>query len=382
MPPVRWSVVLVTALAAIVTVTTVVWMEVRQEREFRRLVAAGDAALAADRTSEAIEAFSGALAFKPESMLAHLQRAETYRRRGSSDLPAALRDATAASNLDPSAPQPIELLGDITSAMGNYDAAVRHYDDYLQLDQDGTRVMYKLALAHVRQGQAARAVEPLERAIALDDRFAEAHYLFGVALRDAGRTDDAIKRLLRAVALNGALVPAREELADLYAARGRSLQAIDQLEAIAALEPDKPERVVRVATALARTGQQDAAVVTLRRAMDRHQNAPVLSIALGRIWLAAAAEDDDPIFADKAVQALQPVARRPDVTGDTLALLGEALLRAGSVSEAERVLQQAVSRPPVAPVTYRHLAAAARRRGHAAAARDAEARYVRLSPGA
>ena len=87
----RWSIVLATALAALVTVTTVVWMEVRQEREFRRLVAEGDAALAADRTSEAIEAFSGALAFKPDSMLAHLQRAETYRRRGDSDLPAALR---------------------------------------------------------------------------------------------------------------------------------------------------------------------------------------------------------------------------------------------------------------------------------------------------
>jgi hypothetical protein len=72
-------VVLVTALVALVTAATVVWMEVRQEREFRRLVAEGDAALDANRTSEAIEAFSGALAFKPDSMLAHLQRAETYR---------------------------------------------------------------------------------------------------------------------------------------------------------------------------------------------------------------------------------------------------------------------------------------------------------------
>lgn len=137
----KWPVILITALAALVTAATVVWMEVRQEREFRRLVAEGDMALDAGRTSEAIEAFSGALAFKPDSMLAHLQRAETYRRRGSEDLPAALRDAREANALDPTAPQPIELLGDVSSAMGRYGEAVGQYESYLQLDDDATRVM-------------------------------------------------------------------------------------------------------------------------------------------------------------------------------------------------------------------------------------------------
>ena len=51
--------VLITALVALVTAATVVWMEVRQEREFRRLITEGDAALDADRTSEAIEDLDG-----------------------------------------------------------------------------------------------------------------------------------------------------------------------------------------------------------------------------------------------------------------------------------------------------------------------------------
>src|SRR5688572_29805795 len=177
----RWSVVLATALAAMVTVTTVVWMEVRQEREFRRLVAEGDAALATDRTSEAIEAFSGALAFKPDSMLAHLQRAETYRRRGDRDLAAALRDARAANTLDPTAPQPIELLGDIHTAMAHYEQAVNYYQRYLLLDDRSTRALYKLSLAYVRQGRPRDAIDPLRRALSLDERFAEAHYLLGFA---------------------------------------------------------------------------------------------------------------------------------------------------------------------------------------------------------
>ena len=57
------------------------WNAVRQEREFRRLVATGDAALTRDQTYEAIEAFSGALALKRDSMLAHLKRGDSYRRR-------------------------------------------------------------------------------------------------------------------------------------------------------------------------------------------------------------------------------------------------------------------------------------------------------------
>jgi tetratricopeptide (TPR) repeat protein len=377
----KWPVVLITVLAALVTATTVVWMEVRQEREFRRLVAEGDMALDAGRTSEAIEAFSGALAFKPDSMLAHLQRAETYRRRGREDLPAALRDAHEANVLDPTAPQPIELLGDISSAMGRYDEAVGQYESYLQLDDDATRVMYKLALTHVRQGQPKAALEPLRRVLMLDERFAEAHYLLGVALRDVGSSDDAITSLNRAVSLNAALVPARELLAEIYAARGRPRDALDQLEALAALEPHRPERSVQVASALARTGQFEAAVLTLRRAAERHPDTPALSVALGRVWLAAAAAEDDPAAVDKAVAALQPMARRPDATSETLAVLGEALLRAGRVSDAERVLQQAVTRQPIAPIAYRHLAEAARRRGRSATARAAEARYALLAPG-
>lgn len=373
--------VLITTLVALVIATTVVWMEVRQEREFRRLIAEGDAALDAKRTSEAIEAFSGALAFKPGSMLAHLQRAEAYR-RGERDLAAALRDAGEASSLDPTAPQPIELLGDVSAAMGRYDQAIDHYDRYLQLDDRSTRVLYKVALAYVRQGQAVRGIEPLRRAIGLDDQFAEAHYLLGLALRGGGNNDQALTELRRAIAIDAALIPAREELADLCLSRGgRVREAVDQLEAIAALEPSRPERVVDVASALARNGQREAALLTLNRAAERHPGSPVLFAALGRIWLEMAAAEDDSSAVRKAIAALQPQARRPDATSEVLTLLGEAQLRAGNVADAERTLQQAVTRQPVMALAYRHLAEAARRRGHSATARDAEARYSRLVPG-
>src|ERR1041385_8734415 len=53
--------------AILVAAAVFAFIAVRQEREFRRLIAAGDAALARDQTYEAIEAFSGALALKHRS---------------------------------------------------------------------------------------------------------------------------------------------------------------------------------------------------------------------------------------------------------------------------------------------------------------------------
>jgi tetratricopeptide (TPR) repeat protein len=310
-------------------------------------------------------------------MLAHLQRAETYRRRGAADLTAALRDAGEAHTLAPTAPQPIELLGDIHSAMARYDDAIDDYRRYLQLDDRSARVLYKLALAYIRHGRAGEAIDPLRQAIDLDDRQAEAHYLLGLALRETGSADAAVRELKRAVTLNPALIPAREELAELQMTPGRSRDGIEQLEAIAALEP-LPERHVDVALALARSGQREAAIVTLSRAADKYPEAPALLTALGRVWLEIAVADEDPVALQKAMAALQPLARRPDATSEVLALLGKAMLMDGNVADAERTLQLAVTRRPVAAIAYRHLADAARRRGHPDAARDAETRYALL----
>ena len=56
-------------LAALMVGIVLAWSAVRQEREFQRLIVAGDVALGEDQTYGAIEAYSGALALNPDSML-------------------------------------------------------------------------------------------------------------------------------------------------------------------------------------------------------------------------------------------------------------------------------------------------------------------------
>ena len=372
----KGPVVLTVAAVAIVAATVLVWVDARREREFRRLIAVGDAAMAGGQTSEAIEAFSGALALKPDSMLASLKRGDTYRRRG--EYAAALRDLGQSAFLDPAAPRPIELLGDVQTALGQYAAAAAEYQRYLAIDDRAPGVLYKLALAHYRNGMAARAVDPLRRAIALNDRFAEAHYLLGLCLRETDRRQ-SLGAFRRALEISPTFAAAREELARLYEQMGRWQDSIDELEALAALEPARPERLVSVGLAYARIGRRDTAVLTLGRAAERHPDATVVYTALGRIWLTSAEAQTDPVALGKAIEALQPAAAQADAVSETRALYGRALALSGNMVAAERMLLRAVAMVPVDPTAYRYLAEVARRLGHATIAKDAAAKYALLA---
>src|SRR5579862_9709308 len=85
---------------------TLAYQSAARERDYRALLARGDASLAEDKTSDALETYSGAIALRPDSMLAYLRRGETYSRRNDpdgNDLAAAARDFGSATALDPSA---------------------------------------------------------------------------------------------------------------------------------------------------------------------------------------------------------------------------------------------------------------------------------------
>lgn len=372
----RWGIVLGVAAAALVAGGVLAWTTIRQDREFQRLIAAGDAALGHDQTFTAIEAFSGALALKTDSMVAHLKRGDTYRRRG--ELAAALRDLRAASALEPTAPRPVELLGDVNAGLGRYERAIDDYRRFISLDDRSPRVLYKLAHTYYRSGQPSKAIEPLREALAIDERLSEAHYLLGLCLRETGRHQDAVASLRRALELEPALTVAREELAFLYDMLKRDRESLEQLEALATLEPGRPERLVRVGLAHARQGRTETAILTLGRAAERYPDDPAVYTALGRVWLESAGLQNDGTAITKAREALESAASRPAATSETLALYGRALFLSGNVEAAVRALQQATSRVPVEPLAYRYLSEAAAETRDTALAHDADIRYAAL----
>jgi tetratricopeptide (TPR) repeat protein len=361
-----------------------------RERDYRHLIDRGEAALARDDTFAAIEAFSGAIALKDDSMLGYLKRGEAYRRRHQLDAAsrdprqvseldpaadAAMRDLRRAAELDPLAPRPLELIGDISYALLRYDRAAERYQAYVQLDDRSPRVLYKLALAQYSAGRAPAAARALQQAVAIDDRFAEAYYLLGLCFRDMQKPRESLRALETSVRIAPAMVHAHEELGDLYGRLGRREDRIVQLEELARLDPG-PSRQVALGLAYARAGQFDRAVTTLGHASELYPEYSDTYVALGRVWLEKA-QPPDRLDLMKALGALEGAVATEE-SSEALMLFGRALLLSGQDALAERVLQHATEKRPADPLAFYHLAEAAERCGHPDIARRALVDYRAL----
>jgi tetratricopeptide (TPR) repeat protein len=356
----------------------------QKESAYRRFIEDGDAALARDDSYAAIEAFSVAISLKSDSMAAHLKRGEAYRRRG--EYEAAKRDLRRAADIDPLAIHPRELLGDVHYNVGlaegrwapiSFAKAVERYAESVALDDRSARLQYKLGLASYRAGQTAKAIDAVREAIRLEPRFAEAYYVLGLCQRSGGQPYEAIRSLERAVALAPALLPVREELADLYEQLRRYEARLSHLEALAALQPSAA-RERALAMGYASAGNLDRAVGQLARGAQRYPEDREMFLTLGRLWLQRASTGGR-VERSKAIEALQTAAAG-DASSEALMLLGRARLLAGDTARAERMLQQATQRFPVATPAFLYLADASERRGHTATAARALVDYAALVP--
>ena len=370
-----------TVLVVAGTGVGVAYQVAARQRDYRAGMMRGDAALRDDQTFAAIEAYSGAIALRQDSMLAYLRRGETYRKRADrGDLEAAARDFRQASRLDPSATRPLEELGDVRYQLQQYDRAIDAYEQVVRLDDRAPRVNYKLALARYRSANVDGALAALEQTIRLDDRMADAFYLRGVCLRAKNKIPEALKAFEKAVALSPALIPAREELADLYGQLERRPDQLDQLQLLAGLDRGHVERQVAVGLAHARARRWDAAVLTLSSALERAQDEPALYRAIGEVWLESALARDDRVDVSKAREALVRIASNTSASSEVLLLFARTLMQDGDFEEAERALHQATLRFPVVPAAFLSHAAVAERMGHFDNARRSLIEYEALTP--
>ena len=375
--PVRRTIAVVVLVAIVGVAGALAYSALANEREFDRLMADGDAAMAGERPFQAIEAYSGAIARQPDSVLAHYKRGTVY--QSQNELEDALRDFRSAADLDPASLRVIESVGDVNAALGRHERAVERYEAFVALDERNARVQYKLGLARYRTGRVIQAAQPLQQALTLDPSLTEALYVLGLVQRDSNQMAAARKSLEEAAKRAPAgQTAAREALAELFLQEGDFGRAINQLEALAALDPSQPERLVAVGLTQARAGRDDAAVMTLGRALERFPDASEVYAALGHVWLVQAQRRGDRVALTKALEALNHAASRTDVSGETYAELAHASVLTGDRTGAERALRQAVSKLPVPPEAYLQLAELTGRDGRIQDARDALLKYATL----
>lgn len=360
------------ALAGLVAMAvTGVWLVQRlnADQRYRGLLADGERALEGGRPQEAIEAFSGALALRPTSMVGHFRRGEAFAANSEEDR--AMRDLQQARRLMPEAPEPLEALGRLADAQGNPAEAATWYAQAAErLKVTDARLLYALALARYRAGSPAAARAPLKQALARNPAMAEGHYLLGLVLRDTHEPDEAAAALEQAIRLTPTMVAAREELADLYRDRRQAADELRQLRALTTLD-NQTERYVALALGALRAGKSDEALAALAQAEARDANDSGVALAFGRVHLASAERNEDRTAVTRALTALERALGGTARRSEGLALYGRALYLAGDAAGAERLLKDAILTSPVDPEAYTYLADAAERLGHHAVARDA-----------
>jgi len=341
----------------------------RRDGEYRRLLAEGESAMRDGQSYVAIEAFSGALALRPDSMAAFYRRGEAYGERQQNE--SAIRDLKAAWRLAPDAPQPLQALGHLYDRRGDTARAAEWYAlaaDRLADADPG--LLYALALARYRAGAPAAARDPLRRALARNDSFPEAHYLLGLVYRDSQNPDQAIASLERAVRLAPTLVAAREELADLYREHHRPDEARAQLAVLASLATEV-DRQIALALADVGAGRFDEALAILAPLNEAAPKNSRVALAFGRVHLARAERTGDHASAAQALALLEGALGGSARRSEGLALFGRALYLTGDAAGAERLLQDAIATSPIDPEAFGFLADAAERVGHAGVASDA-----------
>ena len=175
-------------------------------------------------------------------------------------------------------------------------------------------------------------------------------------------------------------MPARETLADLFDDLNRQSDRIEQLEALAALEPDRTERYVALAMARAETGRTEHGGARARprggAASGRHARATRRSRPCG---CGLPRRQGDPAALARALDATRTVMAHGEPTPADLLLHGRALLLSGDAAGALPVLRAATAQLPVDPRAYETLATAAERADRLPEAKDALERLRTLA---
>src|SRR5688572_5632445 len=173
----------VAGLIGLAVASTLAVQQLNRGEQFRVLMADGDQALDAGNTYAAIEAYSGAMALRPDSMASHLRRGKAWQAQRRQD--EAIRDYMEAARLQSGAADPLLALAELYEARGDVAHAAEWYGRAAEVDPQNRALLYRLAMVRYRAGRSGSAIDPLRKAVTLDAGFDEAHYLLGVVLRDA-----------------------------------------------------------------------------------------------------------------------------------------------------------------------------------------------------
>ncbi|HEX8733922.1 MAG TPA: tetratricopeptide repeat protein [Pyrinomonadaceae bacterium] len=159
----------------------------------------------------------------------------------------------------PNSPRIWLVLGIAQQMDGKSVDARKSFERVLQIEPKSVPALAYMATSQVEQAQYAEAVKSYERALAVEEKNAILHYLVADTLLKIPTSDTALiqKHLVRAVALDEKLAQAHVALGKLYARAEDWQKALIEFEQSVRYAPDSAEAHYQLGRALARLKRTD-----------------------------------------------------------------------------------------------------------------------------
>jgi Tfp pilus assembly protein PilF len=225
---------------------------------------------------------------------------------------------------------------------GQFNEAIEHYKDALQIKPDVAPVQSYLAKALLGAGQIDEAIVHLQKAMQIDPTYAEAYNHMGTALIKKGHPAEAIGYYQKAVELNTSYADAYNNLGVAFLRSGQMDEAIAYYKKAVGLDPGSTEMQVNLGNALARKGNWDDAITCFLAALRaEHDSAKAARI---RNNLGAALEKAGK--PDEAFEQFSEALRINPNYPEAHCNLGRILVQRGRRDEAVAHLREALRLRP------------------------------------
>ena len=261
-----------------------------------------------------------------------------------------------------------------TGKEGDVEPLLATIDNARLTGREGARYLLGVGAMHLDAGRSRPATQALDLALELDPSYPPIHLERALAYLKAGNPAAAVQQLEELALSDATLDRARSPLTRVWSAPGSWTDLRRDLEAQALadvrLAPRAPSAIGVVAWA---GGQGDARAV-LQRALDANPNSTPAHAAMA--WLLV--ERGEP---GAALPHIERVLSDQPQSGLFHALKGRALAMQGRFDDAERAFGQAMVNAAKQPSVYRWRAEARMRAGKRDGARSDLETALELAPG-
>jgi Flp pilus assembly protein TadD/peroxiredoxin len=199
--------------------------------------------------------------------------------------------------------------------------------------------LYRLGTLLIKTGEAGRAREAFERALALQPDFAEANNDLGALLARQGDLSGAVARFRTALQSAPDYPDALNNLGYALLLSGREQEARGLYEKALELQPDFPEALNNLGLLFGRAGELDRAEPYFRKALERRDDYAEAANNLALVLVGRGQSD-------AAVELLRAFLTRHPASEATYLALAKVYVSMDRRGEAQQVLEQLLQKDP------------------------------------